>query len=270
MKFNQLINLFILVAVLSSCVSNKKIVYMQELEDGAADVYSSKRYAYNEEKYKLQNFDIVEINIKTSSEELNAIFSIITGDQENMNMNMGQSGGDVFFMNGYSLDEEGNVEIPLLGKVNLEGLNTEEAKTLIEQKVQPYVTADSDYFVRVRLGGIRFSALGEFNSPGKITVLQNRVTIFEALAAAGDLTVIAKRDEITLLRQYPDGSQMHKINLNDRELLGSEYFFLRPNDVIYAEPLKVRELGSGTSLIQNVVLITSTLTSIALIFTLLQ
>jgi polysaccharide export outer membrane protein len=269
MNFKKIVYFIFLISVFSSCVSNKKVIYLQELEGDTESVYSSKRYGYNEEKYRLQNFDIVEINIKTSSQELNAVFSIITGESNNVNMNMGQSGGDLFFMNGYTLDEEGKVDIPLLGEVTLVGLTAEEAKSLIEQKVQPFVV-DSDFFVRVRLGGIRFSALGEFNSPGKQTILQNRVTIFEALAVAGDLTTLAKRDEIILLRQYPDGSQIHKINLNDRELLSSEYFFIKPNDVIYAEPLKARELGAGTSLIQNVVLITSTLTSLALIFTLLR
>ncbi|MBN7817575.1 polysaccharide biosynthesis/export family protein [Algoriphagus pacificus] len=269
MNFKIIVQLFVLIAILSSCVSNKKIVYLQELEDSNPNVYSSDRYGYNEEKYRLQNFDIVEINIKTSSEELNDIFSIVTGDQNNMNMNMGQSGGDLFFMNGYTLDEEGKVEIPLLGEVNLVGLTTEEAKSLIEEKVQKFVP-DDDFFVRVRLGGIRFSALGEFNAPGKQTILQNRVTIFEALAAAGDLTTIAKRDEIILLRQYPDGSQIHKINLNDRELLGSEFYFLKPNDVIYAEPLKVRELGAGTNFIQTLALITSTVSTIALILTIVR
>lgn len=267
MNFNKIVYFIFLISLLSSCVSNKKVIYMQELEESSDSVYSSKRYGYNEEKYRLQNFDIVEINIKTSSQELNAVFNIITG--ESNNVNMGQSGGDLFFMNGYTLDEEGKVDIPLLGEVYLVGLTAEEAKSLIEQKVQPFVV-DSDFFVRVRLGGIRFSTLGEFNSPGKQTILQNRVTIFEALAVAGDLTTLAKRDEIILLRQYPDGSQIHKINLNDRDLLSSQYFFIKPNDVIYAEPLKARELGAGTSLIQNVVLITSTLTSIALIFTLLR
>ncbi len=242
---------------------------MQELENSTPNVYSSERYGYNEEKYRLQNFDIVEINIKTTSEELNDIFSIVTGDQNNMNMNMGQNGGDLFFMNGYTLDEAGKVEIPLLGEVFLVGLTEEEAKSLIEEKVQKYVP-DDDFFVRVRLGGIRFSALGEFNAPGKQTILQNRVTIFEALASAGDLTTIARRDEIILLRQYPDGSQIHKINLNDRNLLGSEFYFLKPNDVIYAEPLKVRELGAGTNFIQTLALITSTVSTIALILTIVR
>ncbi|RAI89515.1 polysaccharide biosynthesis/export family protein [Algoriphagus yeomjeoni] len=265
----RILQFFLLIFIFSSCVSNKKIVYMQELENSNPNVYSSERYGYNEEKYRFQSFDIVEINIKTTSPELNEIFSIISGDQANTNMNMGPNGGDIFFMNGYTLDEEGMVEVPLLGEIKLIGLTTEEAKALIEEKVQVYVP-DDGFFVRIRLGGIRFSALGEFNAPGKQTVLQSRVTIFEALAAAGDLTTIAKRDEIVLLRQYPDGSQIHKINLNDRNLLASEFYFLKTNDVLYAEPLKVRELGAGTNFIQTLALITSTVSTIALILTIVR
>lgn len=252
----------------SSCVSNKKLMYLQDLNSQSPQVSSSEKFPYQEELYRLQNYDIVDITIKTASEELNKIFSIVTGETENMNMSMGQNGGDLFYMNGYTLDEQGKVEIPLVGELSLVGLTMEEAKVLIEERVKQYVP--DDFFVRVRLGGIRFSALGEFNSPGKITILQNRVTIFEAIAASGDLNTIAKRDEVVMLRQYPDGSQIHKINLNDRNLLASEFYFIRPNDVIYAEPLKVRELGAGTNFIQTLALITSTVSTIALIVTLVQ
>ncbi|WP_051287226.1 polysaccharide biosynthesis/export family protein [Algoriphagus mannitolivorans] len=254
----------------SSCVSNKKLLYLQDLDTGQQTTpYSSKIFPYEEEKYRLQNYDIVEITIKTPSEELNKTFSIISGEQSNMNMNMGPNGGDLFYLNGYTLDEEGMVEIPLLGKLRIVGLTLDEAKDLIGSKVQKYVP-DNNYFIRVRLGGIRFSALGEFNAPGKVTILQNRVTIFEALASAGDMTTIAKRDEVILLRQYPDGSQIHRINLNDRNLLNSEFYFIKPNDVIYAEPLKVRELGAGTNFIQSLALITSTVSTIALILTIVK
>lgn len=270
MKSIKTILLFVVLGFAASCVSNKKILYLQELEGQTSpNVYSSPKYEYKEEDYRLQNYDIVEINIKTSSEELNEIFSIVTGQDNNMAMNMGQTGGDLFFMNGYSLDGLGEVEIPLLGKVSLIGLTTEEAKNLIHEKVQKYVP-DDNYFVRVRLGGVRFSAIGEFTVPGKRTILQNRVTIFEAIASAGDMTTIAKRDEVILLRQYPDGSQIHKINLNDRNLLSSEFYFLKPNDVLYAEPLKVRELGAGTNFIQTLALITSTVSTVALILTLVR
>jgi polysaccharide export outer membrane protein len=96
------------------------------------------------------------------------------------------------------------------------------------------------------------------------------VTIFEAIAAAEDLTILAKRDEVTLLRQYPEGSKIHKINLNDKNLLASEFYFIKPNDVLYAEPLKVREIGNTTNFIQTLTLLTTTVTAIALILNLVN
>lgn len=257
--------------LISSCVSNKKVIYLQELEGSAGPVIeTSEKFPYVTEEYLLQENDIVEINIKTTDETLNLIFGAITKDNQNQAAMSGSQGaGDAFFMNGYTIDEEGFVEIPLIGKLKLVGISTDEAKVLVEKEVLKYVN-QNEFFVRVRLGGIRFSALGEFNQSGKYTILQNRVTIFEAIAFAGDLSRVAKRDEIILLRQYPDGSQIHKINLLDRSLLGSEYFFLKPNDMIYAEPMKVREIGAGNTLVETLTLLTTSITAIALIMTLVK
>jgi polysaccharide export outer membrane protein len=254
-----------------SCISNKKIIYLQDLgNESEAVVSSGPRVGYNFEEYLLQAFDIVEINIKTTSPELNELLSAVNNDSNGAGaagaMMGGGQGGDVFFMNGYTLDENGKVELPLIGEVELVGKSTAEAKAMIENKVRAYVNED-EFFVRVRLGGIRFSALGEFNSSGKLTVLQNRVTIFEAIAAAGDLTILAKRNNLVVLRQYPDGSQIHRINLNDKNLLSSEFYFIRPNDVLYAEPLKVREVGTATNFIQSLTIVTTMITAVALIVT---
>ncbi len=244
---------------------------MQELTDSNAPLIgSSQKYPYLSEEYLLQINDIVEVNIKTTDPQMNLVFSAVNGDGNvNNQMAGGQGAGDVFFMNGYTIDEKGEIEIPLIGKTKLVGLNTEEAKILIEKQVSRFVNKD-EYFVRVRLGGIRYSALGEFNKSGKFTILQNRVTIYEAIAFAGDLNKIAKRDEILLIRQYPDGSQIHKINLLDRSLLTSEFYWLKPNDLIYAEPMKIRALGSGTTFVETLTLLTSTVTAIALVLTLIR
>ncbi|WP_232724841.1 polysaccharide biosynthesis/export family protein [Algoriphagus formosus] len=261
----------VLGAALFSCVPNKKVIYMQELEESMGPlVESSDRYGYQTEDYLLQVNDIVEVSIKTTDPELNKVFNVVIAENNNMaQMGGSQGAGDAFFMNGYTLDDQGMVEIPLVGELKFLGLTTREAKELVESKVVKYVKED-EYFVRVRLGGVRFSALGEFNQSGKYTILQNRVTIFEAIAFAGDLSRLAKRDEVLLVRQYPDGSQIHKINLLDRELLGSEYYFLKPNDMIYAEPMKVREIGAGNTLVETLTLFTTTVTAIALILTLIQ
>ncbi len=258
--------------VLVSCVSNKKLIYMQEIEGSQSPlVESSVKYPYQSEDYLLQINDIVEVNIKTTNPEMNTLFSAVTNDPANQGVMAGggQGAGDVFFMNGYTLNEQGEIEIPLIGKLKLVGLNTDQAKSVIEEKVKRYVNAD-EFFVRVRLGGIRFSALGEFNQSGKFTILQNRVTIYEAIAFAGDLNRVAKRDQVLLIRQYPDGSQIHKINLLDRSLLNSEFYWLKPNDLIYAEPMNVRAIGAGSTLVETLTLLTTSITAIALILTLVQ
>lgn len=259
--------------VLFSCVPNKKLIYMQELADSQGPlVESSIKYPYLKEDYLLQINDIVEINIVTTDSEMNQLFSSINSSQQGGGMNQmagGQGAGDIFFMNGYSIDDNGEVEIPLIGKVKIVGMNTEDAKIVIEERVKRFVN-ENEFFVRVRLGGIRFSALGEFNSSGKFTLLQNRVSIYEAIAYAGDLNRVAKRDQVLLIRQYPDGSQIHKINLLDRDILNSEFYWLKPNDLIYAEPMKVRAIGAGNTFVESITLISSSITAIALVLTLIR
>nr|WP_287938037.1 polysaccharide biosynthesis/export family protein [Algoriphagus sp.] len=244
---------------------------MQQLQDSRGPlIETSEKYPYQTEEYLLQVNDIVEINIKTTDEKLNLVFGAVSSDMQNQAaMGGAQGSGDAFFMNGYTIDDMGMVEIPLLGKLKIVGMTTENAKLLVENEVKKFIN-EGEFFVRVRLGGIRFSALGEFNRSGKYTILQNRVTILEAIAFAGDLSRVAKRDEVLLVRQYPDGSQIHKINLLDRGLLGSEFYFLKPNDMIYAEPMKVREIGAGNTLVETLTLLTTSITAIALILTLVQ
>lgn len=268
---NKYISIFLLTVLLfSSCVSNKKVIYMQDLGNQSTPlVSSSDKFSYKTEEYLLQVNDIVDINIKTTDEKLNLIFGSVTNDLQNQTVMSGNQGaGDAFFMTGYTIDDNGSVEVPLIGKLKLLGLTSEQAKIQVENQVRKFLN-DGEFFVRVRLAGIRFSALGEFNRSGKYTILQNRVTIFEAIAYAGDLNRTAKRDEILLVRQYPDGSQVHKINLLDRNLLDSEYYFLKPNDLIYVEPMKVREIGAGNTLLESLTFLSTSITAIALIITLI-
>ncbi|MCH6201730.1 polysaccharide biosynthesis/export family protein [Aquiflexum sp. LQ15W] len=244
---------------------------MQDLPKGESLVKMGEMIPSKFEEYLLQYNDVVEINIKTSDPSLNQMLDINANGASaaggRMMMGGGlMSGGDIFYLSGYTLDDNGFVDMPVLGKLKLVGLNLEDAKISVENELKRYVK-DDDFFVRIRLGGIRFSALGEFARPGKYTVLQNRVTIFEAIATAGDLSVVAKRDNVMLIRQYPDGSRAHRINLNNKEIMNSEFYFVRPNDMIYAEPMKVRELGTGTTLLQTIQVLASLATLALLVYT---
>ena len=245
---------------------------MQDLEgDQSPLAYASEMMPYDVEEYKLQYNDIVDISIRTSSKELNELFNQfnIGTMAPGMMMQGAMGGGYAFFMTGFTLDDMGVVELPLLGELKLSGLTTKEAKLLIENEMVRLVNKE-DLFVRVRLGGIRYSALGEFRMAGKHNILQNRVTIFEAIANAGDLTELAKRNELVLVRQYPEGSRMFKIDLNNKNLLSSEFYFIQPNDMLYAEPMKVRMLGTGVNFVQTFSLAVTTLSAVLLVLNALE
>ncbi|UJP64483.1 polysaccharide biosynthesis/export family protein [Mongoliitalea daihaiensis] len=249
----------------ASCVSNKRIIYLQNLE-GNTPIPEDQLITYEMPEYRLQYNDIVEIQIKTVDDFLQSGFG---PPQNNMNMNMmqgAQGGGDVYYMTGYTVDKHGNIRLPIIGDVNVLEMTLDETRAALEKELKEFVT--TELFVRVKLGGIRFSTIGEFRRPGKYTILQDRMTIFEAIAHAGDMTIAAKRDELLLIRQYPDGTKLHRVNLQDRQLISSPFYFIQPNDQLYAEPMKVREIGAGENAAQSISLIISSLSLVALVLNL--
>lgn len=246
----------ILFAGLASCVSNEKIIYLQNLE-GKKPISEGELIAYEIPEYKLQYNDIIDVNIQTVDELLKDGFTPKAMQNPQM-MQLAQTGGDVYYMTGYTVDKNGNIRLPIIGEVAVKDKSVEEAREAIEAALRSYIT--SEVYVKVKLGGIRYSALGEFRRPGKFTILQDRMTIFEAIANAGDLSNIAKRDEVLLIRQYPEGTKLHRINLNDRQIVQSPFYFIQPNDQLYAEPMKVREVGAGENAAQSLSLIISAIT----------
>ena len=263
----KIIIVCLLAAFASSCVSNEKIIYLQNLE-GEEPIPEDSLITYAFSEYRLQYNDIVDVQIQTSDEGMNALFNVQPKGNTNMSQGITSTGGDIYYMTGFSLDKEGFIELPLVGKVNIKNKTLAEAKESIAKELERYFIND-DYFIRVKLGGIRYSALGEFRRPGKFVVLQDRMTIFEAIANAGDLSVVAKRDEVLLIRQYPEGTKLHRINLNDRNLIHSPYYFIQPNDQLYVEPMRVRELGAGENVSQSLQLIVTSITAAALVLNLI-
>ncbi|GMQ27780.1 polysaccharide biosynthesis/export family protein [Algoriphagus confluentis] len=268
LKSLKAIGIAALVWVSFSCVSNEKIIYLQNLEGNQA-IPEGELISYEIPEYKLQYNDIVDINIQTVDDLLKNGFNNSPTNQMNgagMNM-MAQSGGDIYYMTGYTVDKNGNIRLPIIGEVNVKDKTIDEARAEIEMRLKEFVV--TEVYVKVKLGGIRYSALGEFRRPGKFVVLQDRMTILEAIANSGDLTNIAKRDEILLIRQYPEGTRLHRINLNDRQLVSSPFYFIQPNDQLYAEPMKVREVGAGENAAQSLTLFISAITAAALVLNLI-
>ncbi len=245
-----------LLLALASCVPNKKIIYLQDVNETLDTLYP-----VQPNNYLLQKGDVIGIDVKLATDNplLQNLFQPVQNSGANASI---QSAGDFYYLTGFVLDDSGYVNLPIIGKIKLDEQNIFEANNTVQASFNEYLT---DVYVVVRFGGMRYSVLGEVKRPGKFLVLQNRMTIFEALSNAGDLTELAKRDAITIMRQYPDGTRIHKLNLLDERVISSPYYYIQPNDIIYVEPLPIRALGTGTTGFQSLVSVLSILSSTIII-----
>ena len=243
------------ILMFSSCVPKKKMVYLQAETESSDSVFN-----YQRTDYKLQVNDIIDVKIVSLEADVNKLFNSSAATTTNAAQTANL--GDLYYITGYNIDDDGNVELPIIGSVNVLNKTLKEVKLEIDKHVSKYF---SKYYLSVKLGGIRFSALGEFNRPGKYTILQNQATLFEAVALAGDLNMVASRGDVKIIRQYPNGTRIHTLNLLDRNLIHTPYYFIQPNDVIYVEPLKAKSWGVGTNAAQSTALILSLISSTLLI-----
>lgn len=196
-------------------------------------------------EYLLQKGDILYISLTTEDEQLNKLF-VPNGAGGGMVMQQGQSvSGTPFYFVGYSIDSEGNIEFPYMGKVMVGGKTLEAAKMEIETQLKKYFKV---FVLQVKIAEFKFSVLGYVNKPGQFFFQQNKVTIFEAISLAGDLQNLAKRYEVQLYRQFPGGVKVINIDLTDRSIINSPYWYIQPNDVLYVVPLKARAIGDVSSL----------------------
>src|SRR5690606_25760330 len=202
----------------TSCISNKRINYLQNLpENEAIELDEFIPYAKVDYEYVLQPFDIVDIDFASPNEELLKAFEF-TGTT-NARVNSAMTGGDVYFHSGYSIDKNGYVRMPVIGLVEIAGLTEEKAREKIEGAVNAYFK--EQVYVRLRTGGIRFTALGEFSSVGTKMILKNRATIFDALALSGESNILAKKNELFVMRQYYGATMLYQIN---RKELQNQYY----------------------------------------------
>ncbi|MEX2592215.1 MAG: polysaccharide biosynthesis/export family protein [Anditalea sp.] len=251
----------LLILLAGSCISNKRINYLQNLsENEPIELNEFIPYADVDYEYILQPFDIVDIDFASSNEELIKAFEF----KGTNNLRTGSGGviggGDIFYHTGYSIDKNGHVRMPVIGLIEIGGLSEEMAREKIEKAVNEYFK--EEVYVNLRIGGIRFTALGEFSSSGTKVILKNRATIFDALALSGESNILAKKNELFLIRQYDGGTRIHQINLNDRQLLASPFYFIQPNDILYLQPMKIRQIGAGDNLAASLQLGISFVTAI--------
>lgn len=141
----------------------------------------------------------------------------------------------------YLVNREGCINFPVLGKLKVAGMTTDEIKKMLEEKIGKDVDAP---YVRVQLANFKVNVLGEVNRPGSFNVTTERFSLLDALANAGDLTEYGNRANVLVIREEGGVRRYHRINLNDAATLSSPYFYLQQNDVVYVEPNKIRQDNS--------------------------
>jgi polysaccharide biosynthesis/export protein len=218
--------LFLSILTLDSCISKKKLVYFQ-----AMDTTATRLIANPQPEYHLQPRDIISIRIKTLDEKTAEYFNIFPNNQ------FQQINPAGLYINGYSIDTEGNISLPEIGTVHVANLTLTEAQKKIQEDLNKYISNAS---LLVKLVSFKVTVLGEVRSPGYFYVYNERATVLEALGLAGDLTDYGQRDNVTLIRQVEGGSKAVLINLKDPNLIASPYYYVMPNDVLYVQPLKAK------------------------------
>lgn len=232
--------------LLTSCVSNKDLTYFGD--KGSDDELIAQNIKLNEKPYRVQVSDLLSINIKSSDQKLVAMFQPVSSENAAVGLESEQS----LYYNGFTVSNHGNIEIPILGKMNVLAFTLAEIEETIKKKLlEDYFKVEADLFVVVKLAGLRFTVTGEVGNTGIYVLYQNRVNIIEALASARDITTVGNRKDVLIIRQYPQGQKIHHIDLTSVDAFNSPYYYIKPNDMIYVKPLRQKSLGTGITLIES-------------------
>lgn len=228
---------FVIIAGMVSCVSPKSIVYFQ----GDSTKYHSQQIKDNYIP-KIQPSDILSIIVGSLNPEANEVFN--TPNQfTTASTNYSNTGGPRVQPLGYLVDLNGNIEIPLVGKMKIAGLNTADAADSIRSKLQNYLKEPS---VIVRNLNFKVSVLGEVKYPGVFVIPDEKITLPEVLSLAGDLTIYGNRANVMVVREENGKREYARVNLTSREIFDSPYYYLHKNDMVYIEPVKARMLDTDS------------------------
>ncbi|MDL2323446.1 polysaccharide biosynthesis/export family protein [Bacteroidales bacterium OttesenSCG-928-A17] len=243
LKFTLIITIFTI--ILSSCTSYKGITYLKDVE-----TLTPEQLTINTQNsvIKVKPGDALTITVNSIDPLAAAPFNLPF-------MPTSTEGGTITNTVGsqtYIVDDQGDINFPVLGKLHVEGLERAQVENLIKEKIYPQ-HFETEPVVVVRFISTRINVIGEVNKPGPLSFNLEKVDLLTVLAAAGDLTIYGKRDNILLQRRHADGRiEYARLNLQDKNLVLSPYYYLQQNDVLYVEPNKAKGNSSSIGSTENI------------------
>lgn len=236
----RLYNLFLCglcIVLITGCASYKKVPYIQD-----AEMVGSVQSQLPMYDAKIMPKDLLTITVNTSDPEAAAPFNLTV--QSAINISRSTSLTQQATLQQYLVSNDGTIDFPVLGSLQVGGLTKGEAENMIREKLGNYLKETP--IVTVRMTNYKISVLGEVARPGMFTINNEKVNIFEALALAGDLTIWGVRDDVKLIREDADGNRsIVSLNLNKADIITSPYYYLQQNDILYVTPNKTKSKNSG-------------------------
>lgn len=261
MRFKSFLFLFAAILALTSCVSTKQMSYLQEYDEEVDSIIQVQRLR---KPYRIQTGDLLSIRVKALDQELVGIFNPVGSENPNATTE------EAVYFDGFTVDDHGNIRVPTMGEINVLGFTEKEVREKIEKKLlEEYFKEEANIFVTVKLAGIRYTTLGEIGQ-GSQVIYKEQVTIMEAIANAGGITDYGDRENVQIIRQYPQGEEVHEIDVTNIDALSSPYYYIQPNDMIVVNPLPQKAIGLGTTgleVFRTVASLVTLTTSMIIIFT---
>lgn len=225
-KLRDIVVFFFLLNMTASCVSYQDLLYFRS-DEAARQIDSTVLSIQNYSPLTLQKNDILSITVRAFDQELALPFNFAS-DERGLVQTISP-------INTFQVDENGEIDFPVLGKIALEGKTINQAKDTLNLLLKDYLEAPN---VNMRLINFKVSVLGEVRSPGSFSIDSDRLTLLEALALAEDLTPYANATNILVIREQNGSRTLGEINLQSTDFINSAFYYLRQGDVIYVEPRK--------------------------------
>lgn len=232
MSLKNIIRALFLGLLLNSCVARKEVVLFENLDQIESELVIRRN------NIVIQPDDRITIRVNAQEQEAANPFNI-TDYLGGANMSMGVNNVNLI---PYQVDDDGNIVMPVLGKVKVGGYTILELSDKIEELLNNYLP---DATVTVRLDNFQVSVLGEVRNPGTFPVEDDHIALPKALGLAGDITIYGERNKVLVVRRFGDEIQHGYLNLTDANVVNSKFYNLQQNDIVYVEPRSSRRQASG-------------------------
>lgn len=223
----------LVIICMCSCTSYKTVPYFQN-----SDEFDGNKGAMLYDM-KVQPKDLLTIFVFSGTDQ-EAVAPFNIRDPKNIEYSQGRPrasrglGGKIHH---YLVDNDGNIDFPILGSIHVEGLTLDSINSHIKKLISPYLQPEADCIVNTYINNFEITVMGEVNKPNTFEISRPEVNVLEALAMAGDMTIYGKRDNVKILRELPDGTyEVHELDMRDANILNSPYYYLQQRDIVYVEP----------------------------------